>query len=242
MWILLLKFLLAHFLGDFVLQTKKMVENKSKPKYFLLHIFIHTTLLVLFLYFDKMWWPIAIVVLSHTLIDFLKIKLLNKIHGTWLFLIDQLLHLLVIVMVLVGFSTLSISLDFLKHPIFWLSLIAIVLVTKVAAVFIRILLSPYQHQKLLVESKVVTTDEKITFAAGKYIGILERLFILGFVIANYWEGVGFLLAAKSIFRFGDLNNAKERYLTEYVLIGTLLSFGWAIIIGLLFNYILKVVI
>src|SRR5690554_4823840 len=79
----------------------------------------------------------------------------------------------------------------------------------------------------------------IRFRAGKYIGVLERLFILGFVIGNFWEGIGFLLAAKSIFRFGDLNNAKERHLTEYVLIGTLLSFGAAILIGLLFNLGLK---
>ncbi|VTP98075.1 Uncharacterised protein [Sphingobacterium daejeonense] len=31
------------------------------------------------------------------------------------------------------------------------------------------------------------------------------------------EGVGFLLAAKSIFRFGDLTNAKDTKFTEYVL-------------------------
>jgi hypothetical protein len=43
----------------------------------------------------------------------------------------------------------------------------------------------------------------------------------------------FLLAAKSIFRFGDLKKVKDRKLTEYVLIGTLLSFGIAILVGLI---------
>ena len=46
------------------------------------------------------------------------------------------------------------------------------------------------------------------------------------------EAVGFLLAAKSVFRFGDLKDDKDRMRTEYVLIGTLLSFGIAIGIGL----------
>ncbi len=68
--------------------------------------------------------------------------------------------------------------------------------------------------------------------AGMYIGMIERLFVFCFVIANQWEAIGFLLAAKSIFRFGDLKEAKDRKLTEYILIGTLASFGIAIIAGL----------
>ncbi|MFV0501856.1 MAG: hypothetical protein ACK5MH_09735 [Bacteroidales bacterium] len=45
------------------------------------------------------------------------------------------------------------------------------------------------------------------------------------------SGIGFLLAAKSIFRFGDLKDSKDRKLTEYILIGTLLSFAVAIATG-----------
>src|SRR5690606_12358123 len=67
--------------------------------------------------------------------------------------------------------------------------------------------------------------------AGKYIGMLERLFIFIFIITSFWEGVGFLLAAKSIFRFGDLKENKELKLTEYILIGTLISFGMAVVIA-----------
>jgi hypothetical protein len=54
-----------------------------------------------------------------------------------------------------------------------------------------------------------------------------------FILTGHFEAIGFLLAAKSIFRFGDLKEAKDRKLTEYVLIGTLLSFGIALLIGLL---------
>jgi hypothetical protein len=69
--------------------------------------------------------------------------------------------------------------------------------------------------------------------AGKIIGMLERLFVFVFVVTGNWEGIGFLLAAKSVFRFGDLKESKDRKLTEYILIGTLLSFGIAIATGML---------
>ena len=74
--------------------------------------------------------------------------------------------------------------------------------------------------------------------AGNFIGILERLFVFYFVLTNHIEAIGFLLAAKSIFRFGDLKEAKDRKLTEYVLIGTLLSFGIAFILAIVVNYLL----
>jgi hypothetical protein len=61
------------------------------------------------------------------------------------------------------------------------------------------------------------------------------LFVFTFIITGHFEAIGFLLAAKSIFRFGDLKEAKDRRLTEYVLIGTLLSFGIALGTGLLFE-------
>lgn len=69
--------------------------------------------------------------------------------------------------------------------------------------------------------------------AGKYIGMLERIFVFIFVVTGNWDGIGFLLAAKSVFRFGDLKESKDRKLTEYILIGTFLSFGIAIVVGML---------
>jgi hypothetical protein len=66
--------------------------------------------------------------------------------------------------------------------------------------------------------------------------MLERLLIYCFILTGHFEAIGFLLAAKSIFRFGDLKEAQDRKLTEYVLIGTLLSFGIAIATGLLVQY------
>ena len=61
--------------------------------------------------------------------------------------------------------------------------------------------------------------------------------IITFILIGKIEAIGFLLAAKSIFRFGELSKSKEIKTTEYVLIGTLASFTIAIIIGLIMNWL-----
>ncbi|MCV6628749.1 MAG: hypothetical protein OIF50_02705 [Flavobacteriaceae bacterium] len=81
-----------------------------------------------------------------------------------------------------------------------------------------------QHKK---ENKTEDTN------AGRLIGVLERILVTTFVISNQFAAVGFLIAAKSILRFQDHETLK----TEYVLIGTMLSFGTAIILALLANTI-----
>ena len=63
--------------------------------------------------------------------------------------------------------------------------------------------------------------------AGKLIGNEERLLSLLFVLLGQYEAVGFIIAAKSILRFAEGDKAKS----EYVLIGTLLSFSIAIFVG-----------
>lgn len=75
------------------------------------------------------------------------------------------------------------------------------------------------------------TAEKSLPNAGKWTGYFERILILTFILTGNAESIGFLLAAKSIFRFGELSKAQEIETTEYVLIGTLASFTIAILIG-----------
>ena len=64
---------------------------------------------------------------------------------------------------------------------------------------------------------------------GRVIGLLERGLIFALVLLGQPEGVGLLLAAKSILRFGAVKD--DRAASEYVIIGTLASFGWALIAG-----------
>ena len=59
---------------------------------------------------------------------------------------------------------------------------------------------------------------------GQTIGYLERALVFFLVLTNQLATIGFLIAAKSFLRFGA---AQERKASEYVIIGTLASFGWA---------------
>ncbi|MGE4424005.1 MAG: DUF3307 domain-containing protein [Pseudodesulfovibrio sp.] len=68
--------------------------------------------------------------------------------------------------------------------------------------------------------------------AGKWIGILERLFILIFILGGHWEGIGFLVVAKSILRFGEIKDSADRERAEYVLVGTLASYLWAVAVSM----------
>jgi hypothetical protein len=62
---------------------------------------------------------------------------------------------------------------------------------------------------------------------GRQIGLLERGLIFALILLGQPLGVGFLIAAKSILRFGTAT--RDQRTAEYVIIGTLASFGWAIL-------------
>ena len=69
--------------------------------------------------------------------------------------------------------------------------------------------------------------------AGKYIGWLERLLIVTFVVSEYGEAVGFVLAAKALIRYPEIKDDKQGLFGEYVLVGTLTSVGIALLGGVI---------
>jgi len=73
--------------------------------------------------------------------------------------------------------------------------------------------------------------------AGHYIGVMERVLILIFLLLQQYAAIGLLITAKSILRFGG-NNSKERMETEYILAGTLLSFTLAVFTGIIVTLVL----
>jgi hypothetical protein len=62
---------------------------------------------------------------------------------------------------------------------------------------------------------------------GRVIGLLERGLIFTLVLVGQPAGIGFLIAAKSILRFES--TSRDQRAGEYVIIGTLASFGWALL-------------
>jgi len=74
--------------------------------------------------------------------------------------------------------------------------------------------------------------------AGTIIGILERIFVITFVLLNQYSAIAFIFAAKSIVRFGE---SKDRKFAEYYLIGTMSSILISMIIGIITTFIVKLV-
>lgn len=223
--------ILAHLLGDFILQPNSWVAEKEskklKSKYLYLHVWIHIVLSFIFIWNLQLWWIPGLVGVSHFLIDAAKLSFQTvKNKKSWFF-VDQLLHVLVIAGVSLYCN--EFNFEFLKDQNVMKIMMAALFLTTPASIFIKILLSSWTP---VPENQTNIQTESLS-SAGKYIGILERLLVFTFILVNHWEGVGFMVAAKSVFRFSDLAQAKQRKLTEYVLIGTLLSFGMAVLTGIL---------
>jgi len=229
--IILIKLILAHFIGDFLLQPTSWVKDKeakkAKSKYLYAHILIHG-LIVLLLIWDFTYWLLALLLMIlHGVIDVIKLYAQKEDNKSDWFLIDQISHILSVLGLWVFFFKPDINLNIvLSSSEIWIYASAILFITVVSGIVMKELMSSWS--KTLDDNN----DESLN-NAGKYIGMLERIFVFVFVITGNWEGIGFLLAAKSVFRFGDLKESKDRKLTEYILIGTLLSFGIAIGVGML---------
>ena len=217
---LLIKLILAHLIGDFLLQPQKWVNHKEthkvKSKFLYAHILVHLAALILVLQFNfKYGLGMLIIIISHYIIDLIKLYLKPKMNHRLLFGLDQLAHLIVIALVVKLYEPYQFSINTLFEPKTLLFITTILCITKVSSIIMKTIISKWDLKEY--------TEEASLENAGAYIGILERLFVFIFIIINHWEGVGFLIAAKSVFRFGDLSKAKDRKLTEYILIGTLLS-------------------
>lgn len=230
--ILFLQLFLAHILGDFVFQSNTWVKSKQKKKirstHLYLHILLHGALVMLLVWDINFWVPALAIMGTHLMIDIMRLYLPAKKNNVAFFLFDQSLHLLVLVGIAIWWQGMNVSFTFLQSSEFLIYAIGIVFVTIPSSVIIRILVAP------LYDAARTPNDDSLQ-NAGSYIGILERLFILVFVLSGRWEGIGLLIAAKSIFRFADIKGHPDRKLTEYFLIGTLLSIGLALITGLAMN-------
>ena len=222
------KLLLAHLLGDFVLQSDRAVKSVRKRRFrspdFYFHGLIHFLLIVVLTGFElKFVLPALALTFVHLMIDAtIKFGFETEKNRIVCFIADQALHMLTLAAFVNIFHPFKIQWDVIWSTDAILAITALVAVTYVASVVMKILLTPFAKRIDIRQG---------TQHAGKLIGMLERLFIFAFVVKGFWEGIGFLLAAKSIFRFGDLKESKDVKLTEYILIGTLLSFGIGIAVA-----------
>jgi hypothetical protein len=112
-----------------------------------------------------------------------------------------------------------IDLDLDYHQL--LVLLAYIMILKPTNVFIKEVFNAYNIS-------ITNKNNEELLNAGKLIGNIERILTLTLILFNQYEVVGFIFAAKSILRYKETDTSR----TEYVLIGTLLSFGIAILLGI----------
>lgn len=237
---LLLKILVAHFLSDFIFQPTKWAIDKDKNGFKSWHIYIHVIItaatLFIILWDLKLWSLILIISLLHFIIDLIKSSI--KRTNIWIFISDQFLHLLVVITVWLVYTDqcdkfFELFCSFINNSKFWWLLLAYILLTIPTSVLIGKMTNKWSNE--LTGSNQTKGLEN----AGKWIGTIERVLIFTFIIVNQLSVIGFLLAAKSVFRFGDLKDSTDQKKTEYIIIGTFISFLLAILMGLVIQQFIK---
>ncbi|GAB3486179.1 DUF3307 domain-containing protein [Marinomonas epiphytica] len=249
--ILFFALLLGHIIGDFFLQPNSWVQDKLgkklKSKYLVLHALLHGLLSVAIFAFlhwvqltptyTQLTFIFGLVSVSHWLIDVIKSHL-NRSY-VW-FIVDQFLHVLILAILTYGIihsHEMPVLIEKIKSLNYMIALpifIAYLLMLKPTAVLVGEVLFKWSKE---VSSEDVSGEEKVGLEnAGKYIGYIERILILTFVLTSQYSAIGFVLAAKSIFRMGDLRENGERKFTEYVMVGTLFSVTVALFCGLVLKY------
>ncbi len=229
---ILIKLILAHLLGDFIFQPNSWVAAKEQKKLKAWQLYIHA--LIHFALITLLVWQTAFIKWAllltgaHLITDILKLYFHKEQTKRLWFFIDQLFHFVLIIIVWSWSQSAWVIPEFVKDEKILLLITCVYALTQPISVLIRNIISRWTPD-------TNTNNSESLANAGNFIGILERMFVFAFVVSGNWDAIGFLLAAKSIFRFGDLKESKDRKLTEYVLIGTLLSFGIAILIGMIFN-------
>lgn len=235
----------AHVAADFAAQTRAMIAAKRRPTVFALHIACVAGFSGLALGAGSLdaAAALAVVVVSHVVCDALKIHsrveawAATRAFGSLqLFAVDQVVHLLFIGLAATlwpqafahGFWPLLLTPDHARGLLigfvfvggFWLA-------TRVGDLMLALLMAGFHRAYRAMGDD---EDSPQMPGAGAWIGWLERTLVFLFVLLGQFNAIGFVIAAKSILRF---QYAREPRISEIVIIGTLASFGWAIIVALL---------
>lgn len=243
--LLLVALIIGHLLADFYWQPMSWVNDRNtrhfKAKKLYYHVLVHgvTSALIITLWEYTFGWQqlssvflaTSIIVISHYFIDIAK-SYSNK--GVVPFLFDQIAHIIIIIAINIWLTdnlqfTNSVMALLTNSKALWV-IAGYLIILNPSAVFIRMMLERITNH--------FSSDGSLPLA-GQSIGMLERVLMLTFILLDQFAGLGFLIAAKSVFRFGDLSASKDKKLTEYVMLGTLLSVSVTLFVGLGINYLIS---
>lgn len=227
---LLLRLLIAHLAADFFLQSAAAAGRRERGWRSIGYALIYALLVWGASGAWEAWfWLMPVLFVSHVLIDGAKARLPDNLG--W-FLLDQAAHLAVLGWLWTRLDPGALPLALAKAREAWLSrelltiLLGYLAVLWPAGYLTGCLIRPFRD-------RLPARGEAGLEKAGLWIGLLERFLTYSFVLTGHGPAIGILVAAKSVFRFGEIRDAANRAQVEYILIGSLLSFGFALAAGYL---------
>jgi len=235
--------MVGHFLGNFVFQTGWMAGRKERLRVVAAHAGIVAVVSWALTGYFGSWALLLILWVVHFVVALARDAGASVAEDSpnktaVLFVSEQIVRLSILIFLVWAVSSDVVNLQGVSGEGAWarvfgdlyLRLLVVVggwvVAAPVVGFFLGILLSRFERE--------LTQAQKEGLSRGGYwIGLSERSLIYLFILVGEPSGIGFLAAAKSVFRIGELRDEKDRKLAEYILIGTLMSFTLAMIVGLL---------
>ena len=239
--LILLQFL-AHLLSDYIFQSQSWSNGKSrKPvtKYHIYHVLVVFACSWLFSLDPGYLGAAVVLTVIHLFTDIMKSFLVLRAKKTGInknyFFTDQLIHLVFLVIIPIVYQQWHEIHFVAAFPLKTIAIVtAFVFCTKPANICIKNILTvfaiaiPTEEHPFVVKAEEQNTEKSLP-NAGKLIGTMERVLTLALILVGQYGAVGLIIAAKSILRFSDTQ------MNEYILVGTLLSFGLAVLAGILIS-------
>lgn len=230
--LLLARLVVAHVFVDFPLQKSEWIKQRrdlhGKSTSLWIHSFLQGIVAWIAVFQLQAWWIGVVILITHYLIDVWKSYRPEKL---WYFFIDQGSHILVI-LILWGLYTGHIIqlpeffIQIAGNNHFWIIVLGYMIAIWPTGIIIQ----------LFVQYRFNTPggDQGLQ-SAGTWIGYFERVLVVTLFLVSAYSALGLLIAAKSILRIStDKDSGRKE--TEYILIGTLMSWSLAILVGILLRY------
>jgi len=235
---ILLRLIIAHFLTDFIFQPSSWIADRQAKKWRSGKLYIHVLITAVVAYLLsglwKVWWLPLFIFITHLLIDLWKSYRPAKMIY---FLADQFLHIVMIVwlwiMIFNKWDETGVFLTAVyNNGNFLIILASYIFLTWPMGIMVGLATERWRDE--------AGVNAEGLARAGMWIGFFERFLILTFILIDQYTAVGLLIAAKSILRFNDKEGNTQKK-TEYVLIGTLMSFSISVLLGWIIDSIIKVI-
>lgn len=225
---MIIAMLLAHLVGDYILQWDSLALWKSRElKGVLAHGLVVTFVTFLFILpFNPTWWQgAAFISIAHIAIDAVQLRLKPPIAPLFRFILDQIAHFTVILIALATGGYLTVTslmpdvLQVLHNDRIWLYLLAYAFITMPAWVLV----------KFAAYGLVKGAPPAFPGLSNKYLGILERILITTFVALGQFILVPLIAVPRLVVEWPMIKDGEETavYLAEF-----LASITLAVLIGL----------